>query len=105
MKIFLSWSGEVSHEVAKILDNWLPCMLQGVETFLSSDISKGDRWTDVLAEELNVQQVVGRYRPRPPERRPEVGEGDAHLLRLAVHAGRSREHHRQQVQLGVDRHE
>jgi hypothetical protein len=52
MKIFLSWSGEVSHEVAKQLHTWLPCVLQGVETFLSSDISKGDRWSDVLAEEL-----------------------------------------------------
>ena len=52
MKIFLSWSGEVSHEVAKVLDSWLPCVLQGAETFLSSDISKGDRWSDVLAEEL-----------------------------------------------------
>jgi hypothetical protein len=52
MKIFLSWSGEVSHEVAKRLDTWLPCVLQGVETFLSSDISKGDRWNDVLADEL-----------------------------------------------------
>jgi hypothetical protein len=52
MKIFLSWSGEVSHEVAKQLHTWLPCVLQGVETFLSSDISKGDRWSDVVAEEL-----------------------------------------------------
>jgi len=52
MKIFLSWSGEVSHEVAKQLHSWLPCVLQGVETFLSSDISKGDRWSDVVAEEL-----------------------------------------------------
>ena len=56
MKIFLSWSGEVSHEVAKQLHTWLPCVLQGVETFLSSDISKGDRWSDVVAEELKEAQ-------------------------------------------------
>ena len=56
MKIFLSWSGEVSHAVAKTLDSWLPCVIQGVNTFLSSDISKGDRWNDVLAEELKESQ-------------------------------------------------
>jgi hypothetical protein len=56
MKIFLSWSGEVSHEVAKTLHGWLPCVLQGVQTFISSDISKGDRWNDVLADELKEAQ-------------------------------------------------
>jgi hypothetical protein len=56
MKIFLSWSGEVSHQIAKVLNDWLPCVLQGVNTFLSSDISKGDRWNDVLAEELKESQ-------------------------------------------------
>jgi hypothetical protein len=52
MKVFLSWSGEVSHRVAKAFDGWLPYVIQGVEPFLSSDISKGDRWNDVLVEEL-----------------------------------------------------
>jgi hypothetical protein len=56
MKIFLSWSGEVSHEVAKVLHTWIPCVLQGVGTFLSSDISKGDRWNNVLADELKESQ-------------------------------------------------
>src|SRR5262245_56303342 len=56
MKIFLSWSGEVSHQVAKVLDGWLPCVIQGVDTFLSSDISKGDRWNDVLADELKESE-------------------------------------------------
>ena len=53
MKVFLSWSGEVSHKVAEELHTWLPYILQRVKPFLSSgDISKGERWSDVLANEL-----------------------------------------------------
>jgi hypothetical protein len=53
MKVFLSWSGEVSHKVAAELHTWLPYILQRVKPFLSSgDISKGERWSDVLANEL-----------------------------------------------------
>jgi len=53
MKIFLSWSGGMSHEVAKALNDWLPYVIQGVEPFLSSDMNKGEPWSDALADELN----------------------------------------------------
>jgi hypothetical protein len=56
MKIFLSWSGEVSHKVASVLDSWLPCVIQGAETFISSDINKGDRWNDALTDGLKEAQ-------------------------------------------------
>jgi hypothetical protein len=52
MKIFLSWSGEISHRVAKAFYDWLPYVIQGVEAFLSSDISKGDRWNEALEDQL-----------------------------------------------------
>ena len=53
MKVFLSWSGETSHRVAIALHRWLPHMLHHIKPFLSSsDIKKGDRWSDALAVEL-----------------------------------------------------
>src|SRR5262249_25236636 len=53
MKVFLSWSGSTSKQIAQALRHWLPYMLQAVEPFMSSgDISKGDTWSDVLANEL-----------------------------------------------------
>jgi hypothetical protein len=52
VKLFLSWSGEFSHSVAAALHQWLPYMIQPVQPVLSSDISKGERWGEVLAQEL-----------------------------------------------------
>ena len=53
MKIFLSWSGEVSHRVALTLKDWLPFVLHSAKPFVSSeDIAKGTRWAIELAHEL-----------------------------------------------------
>ena len=52
MKVFLSWSGELSYKVAKALYEWLPLMIQPVRPFLSSDISKGSRWGEVVERDL-----------------------------------------------------
>ena len=56
MKVFLSWSGELSYGVASALHEWLPYILQPVQPFLSSDISKGDRWGEALEKELRDAQ-------------------------------------------------
>lgn len=54
MKIFVSWSGELSKKVAEKLKKWLPCILQSVEVFYSpEDIEKGENWDAKIAKELS----------------------------------------------------
>lgn len=53
MKVFISWSGAKSQEVAKVLKQWIPCVIQSVEPYFSSaDINKGARWSTDIAKEL-----------------------------------------------------
>lgn len=53
MKVFISWSGTKSQDVAKILKQWIPCVIQSVEPYFSSaDIDKGARWSTDIAKEL-----------------------------------------------------
>ena len=44
MKVFISWSGDTSRQVAQALREWLPMIVQGLEPFVSSDIHPGSRW-------------------------------------------------------------
>lgn len=53
MKVFISWSGPKSQQVAEILKQWIPCVIQSVEPYFSSaDIDKGARWSTDIAKEL-----------------------------------------------------
>lgn len=54
MKVFVSWSGELSKEVAQILKKWIPCIIQSVEVFFSpEDIEKGENWDKKISAELS----------------------------------------------------
>jgi hypothetical protein len=53
MKIFISWSGERSKALAASLKEWLPSVLQYVQPWMSSsDINSGERWSSVIATQL-----------------------------------------------------
>lgn len=53
MKIFVSWSGEMSKQVAQVLKTWLPRLIQAVEVFFSpEDIEKGENWDSKITQEL-----------------------------------------------------
>jgi TIR domain len=53
MRLFISWSGERSHEMAKALHEWIPLVLHYVEPWLSqANIEAGQRWAEQVAKEL-----------------------------------------------------
>ena len=55
MNLFLSWSGGLSHEVAKALVWWIPQVLQAIKPWISSqDIEKGARWFEEIGESLST---------------------------------------------------
>jgi hypothetical protein len=53
-KVFISWSGERSRELAQALHGWIPLVLHNVEPWLSeADIEAGERWAEVVAKKLS----------------------------------------------------
>ena len=53
MKVFVSWSGELSKKYASFLKNWLEQCIQSVEVFFSAeDIEKGETWHTKISNEL-----------------------------------------------------
>lgn len=54
MKVFVSWSGELSKKVAQELKKWLPCIIQSIDIFYSpEDIEKGENWDSKISTELS----------------------------------------------------
>jgi len=53
MKVFISWSGEKSKAVADLLDEWIPCVLQATDPWMSSkDIDRGSLWFSDISDAL-----------------------------------------------------
>jgi hypothetical protein len=57
MRVFLGWSGNRSKEIAKILKEWLPPVIQAVDPWMSPDMEKGIRWEPEIAERLAESRV------------------------------------------------
>ena len=54
MNVFLGWSGNLSHKVAKELVLWITQVIQAVKPWISSqDIEKGARWFKEIGESLS----------------------------------------------------
>lgn len=54
MKVFISWSGSQSRELALVLRDWLPDVLQAVRPWMSAvDLEAGVRWSSEVAKELS----------------------------------------------------
>ena len=54
MKLFISWSGPLSAQIAQQLRAWIPVILPAVSPFVSAeDIDKGTRWSGEISRELS----------------------------------------------------
>lgn len=57
MKIFISWSGSVSHAVARLLKDFISDVIQATDPWVSSsDIDKGTIWFSKILGELTTNQ-------------------------------------------------
>ncbi len=57
MKIFLSWSGTLSHKLALAFKDWLPLVIQSLDPYVSSEsIEKGARWSPELDAALSASR-------------------------------------------------
>ncbi|MGA3243388.1 MAG: toll/interleukin-1 receptor domain-containing protein [Bacteroidota bacterium] len=53
MKVFISWSGELSKQVAQLLGSWIEDVLQGTKAWVSTDdIEKGTIWFNEITSQL-----------------------------------------------------
>lgn len=92
MKIFISWSGVRSRHIARVLNKWLPKIIQSLDTWYSKEnIQKGKKWHQELEKAL-VGRKYGIICMTPENRnstwlhfetgalQKEVGEGAIYTL-------------------------
>lgn len=57
MKIFISWSGNKSKNVATYLKSWIEQIIQAADPWISVDIDKGKKWNGEIINELAETRV------------------------------------------------
>ena len=58
MKVFISWSGPRSRQVAECLREWLPAVLQATKPWMSEqDLAAGARWSPEIATQLKESKA------------------------------------------------
>lgn len=58
MRVFISWSGDLSRKLAQAIRSWLPNALQYVKPYFTpADIEKGSKWDTEVSKELEQSNV------------------------------------------------
>jgi hypothetical protein len=58
MKVFLSWSGSRSRDVANFLSDWLSCVIQATRPWISTrDLDRGSLWFGEINDQLKDTNV------------------------------------------------
>lgn len=56
--IFISWSGELSKNIAEELRKWIPSVLQFAKPYFTpSDVEKGTKWSSEISQKLSDTHV------------------------------------------------
>lgn len=57
VKVFISWSGRRSHEVADVLSVWLKKVIQSADPWVSSDMERGVKWLAEIGKSLDSHSI------------------------------------------------
>ncbi|WP_460274955.1 TIR domain-containing protein [Celeribacter sp. ULVN23_4] len=56
--VFISWSGEISRELAEVLREWIPSVLQFAKPYFTpNDVEKGAKWGAEISKKLAESNV------------------------------------------------
>lgn len=90
MKVFISWSGEESKQIALLLKGWLKKILQATDPWMSDvDIEPGTRWSQSIAGELQNSDF-GIICVTPSNMSAEWINFEAGALSIAIEDGTAR---------------
>jgi hypothetical protein len=58
VRVFISWSGELSRELGEAIRDWLPSALQFVRPYFTpNDIDKGAKWASEISTALSASSI------------------------------------------------